>query len=150
MSLKQGRKVNWQFLRLSKQHVVYYPPIVQFVVIFRRFGLCRSNSSSLLVGSHVVYFSPMPMEKRKCKHMKVTSSRYPASTGPAEMRYLAISKLSSAPLWQSAPCLYRICSPDTQNNISRRIISLSLEGERERGEDWSKITNGFSHRSNTH
>lgn len=47
------------------------------------------------------------------------------------MRYLAISKLSSAPLWQSVPCLYRICSPDTQNNISRRITSLSLEGERE-------------------
>lgn len=48
------------------------------------------------------------------------------------MRYLAISKLSSAPLWQSVPCLYRICSPDTQNNISRRIISLSLEEEREK------------------
>lgn len=39
-------------------------PIVQFVVIFLLFGLCRNNSSSLLVGSHVVNFSPMPTEKK--------------------------------------------------------------------------------------
>lgn len=110
-------------------------------MIFRRFGLCRSNSSSLLVGSHVVYFSPMPVEERKCKRRVKTSTA--ALTGLAEMRYLAISRLSSAPLWQSVPCLYRIYSPDTQNNIFRRITSLSLEGEGEK--DWSKITNGFSH-----
>lgn len=40
-------------------------PIVQFVVIFLLFGLCRNNSSSLLVGSHVVNFSPIPIEKKK-------------------------------------------------------------------------------------
>lgn len=36
--------------------------MVQFVVIFLRLGLCRSNSNSLLVGSHVEYFSPMPKQ----------------------------------------------------------------------------------------
>lgn len=41
------------------------PPIVQFVVIFLLFGLCRNNSSSLLVGSHVVYFSPMPTKRKR-------------------------------------------------------------------------------------
>lgn len=40
-------------------------PIVQFVVIFLLFGLCLNNSSSLLVGSHVVNFSPMPTGKTK-------------------------------------------------------------------------------------
>lgn len=46
------------------------PPMVQFVVIFLRFGLCRNNSSSLLVGSHVVYFSPMPVDK--CDGAEIT------------------------------------------------------------------------------
>ena len=40
--------------------------------------------------------------------------------------YLAISRLSSVLLWQSAPFLCRICSLDTQNNIFHRIISLPL------------------------
>lgn len=44
--------------------------MVQFVVIFLRFGLCRNNSSSLLVGSHVVYFSPMPVDK--CDGAEIT------------------------------------------------------------------------------
>lgn len=38
--------------------------MVQFVVIFLRLGLCRSNSNSLLVGSHVEYFSPMPKQMK--------------------------------------------------------------------------------------
>lgn len=45
-------------------------PIVQFVVIFLLFGLCRNNSSSLLVGSHVVNFSPMPTEKKKVQTLE--------------------------------------------------------------------------------
>lgn len=35
-------------------------PIVQLEVILLLLGLCRSSSSSLLVGSHVEYFSPIP------------------------------------------------------------------------------------------
>lgn len=35
-------------------------PMVQFAVIFLRLGLCRSNSSSRFVGSHIEYFSPIP------------------------------------------------------------------------------------------
>jgi len=39
--------------------------MVQFVVIFLRLGLCRSNSNSRLVGSHVEYFSPMPKQTKR-------------------------------------------------------------------------------------
>lgn len=37
-----------------------YQPIVQLEVILLLLGLWRRSSSSLLVGSHVEYFSPMP------------------------------------------------------------------------------------------
>lgn len=117
------------------------PPMVQFVVIFLRLGLCRNNSSSLLVGSHVVYFSPMPVDARR-KHARVRNEVLPrlreqqVVLAGRPVTYLAISRLSSAPLWQSAPCLCRICSPDTRNNIFRRITGLLLEagvkGRRER------------------
>lgn len=45
-------------------------PIVQFVVIFLLFGLCRNNSNSRLVGSQVVNFSPMPTEKKKVQRLE--------------------------------------------------------------------------------
>lgn len=113
---------------------VYCPPMVQFVVIFLRFGLCRNNSSSLLVGSHVVYFSPMPVNTKIHKHngSETSSGLALKASSLTEYKtiYLAISRLFSAPLWQSAPCLCRICSPDTQNNIFHRIISLLLQTER--------------------
>lgn len=52
---------NTKMIKLYRRNsAVHYPPMVQLVVIFLRFGLCRNNSSSLLVGSHVVYFSPIP------------------------------------------------------------------------------------------
>lgn len=128
--------------------------MVQFVVIFLRFGLCRNNSSSLLVGSHVVYFSPMPVDTKETRVWRHRGIRVAffwkaalSSLTESRMIYLAISRLSSAPLWQSAPCLCRICSLDTQNNIFHRIISLSLEagGREKRGRkrDWTIITNGF-------
>lgn len=121
---------------------VQYPPMVQFVVIFLRFGLCRSNSSSLLVGSHVVYFSPMPGGTKKHKRVSGLISNCLVSKATLsfltenKMLYLAFSRLSSVPLWQSAPCLCRICSLDTQNNIFHHIIGLQLEaGRKERDKE---------------
>lgn len=60
--------------RLSR--TVYCPPMVQFVVIFLRFGLCRNNSNSLLVGSHVVYFSPMPAGTKEETQKSVTAASF--------------------------------------------------------------------------
>ena len=120
------------------------PPMVQFVVIFLRFGLCRSSSSSLFVGSHVVYFSPIPehthtiiiiIRDAACLHETFQRElhrnvHWDTNTFP----HLAVSRLFSVLLWQSVPCLCRICSLDTQNNISPRIISLLLKRGREKGQ----------------
>lgn len=41
--------------------------MVQLEVILLLLGLCRSSSSSLLVGSQLEYFSPVPGRRRPLK-----------------------------------------------------------------------------------
>jgi len=43
-------------------------PMVQLEVIFLRFGLWRSSSSSRFVGSHVENFSPTPEDRKHTIH----------------------------------------------------------------------------------